>query len=135
MNGETFERISKQQIEKCFDTLNAKATEYSAGQDRLHNFKLAAELQQCNPKKALAGMMVKHVVSVFDMCMSEQIFPSTLWDEKINDTINYLLLLKALELEEKSTLTRDYAEISCMNIDVEPQSITFTKGDSHEDKS
>lgn len=107
MNGEEFKRISNMQIEKCFKTLDSKASEYSVEHDRLHNFKIAAELQQCDPKKALSGMMAKHIVSIYDMCTSEGIYPSELWDEKINDTINYLLLLKALQVEEQECLVSE----------------------------
>ena len=71
--------------------------------DRLSAFKIAASLQGCTPKAALAGMMSKHVVSLYDMCYSSLLqFDLEQWDEKITDCINYLILLKALIKEEQA---------------------------------
>ncbi len=100
MNKLMFERIISEQINKCFDILCAKAKEY-ATEDRLHNFKQAAHLQRCTPIQALAGMMAKHTVCVYDMCVSGNNYPQAIWDEKITDSINYLLLLAALLREEE----------------------------------
>lgn len=99
MNTERFNEIINEQITRCLDILVAKAKEY-ATDDRLHNFKVAASLQGIYPEQALAGMMAKHTVSVYDMCHSGDVYPIELWDEKITDSINYLLLLKALVSEE-----------------------------------
>lgn len=57
----------------------------------------------CLGKAALAGMMSKHVVSLYDMCYSTLLhFDMEQWDEKITDCINYLILLKALVKEEQA---------------------------------
>ena len=46
-------------------------------------------------------MISKHVVSIYDMCYSNLLhFELEQWDEKITDSINYLILLKALVKEE-----------------------------------
>ena len=66
MNTENFNKIIHEQIERCENTLCKKADEY-ATEDRLHNFKVAAGLQDCLPTMALGGMMAKHTVSVYDM--------------------------------------------------------------------
>ena len=97
MNTEKFEEMVNNQIELCKKTLLKKAKEY-ATEDRLHNFKVAAELQEISPEQALAGMMAKHTVSIYDMCNSPNPidYPIELWDEKITDSINYLLLLAAV---------------------------------------
>ena len=97
MNTETFNKIIHEQIERCEATLCKKADEY-ATEDRLHNFKVAAGLQDCLPTTALAGMMAKHTVSVYDMIRGLEegkSYPIELWNEKIGDSINYLLLLAA----------------------------------------
>ena len=99
MNTETFNKIINSTIEKCQTTLCKKAKEY-ATTDRLHTFKVAAAVQGITITAALAGMMAKHTVSVFDMAMSDEVFPLELWDEKIGDHINYLLLLRALVEED-----------------------------------
>lgn len=99
MKYEKFERVIQDQVCRCLDTLVVKAKEY-ATEDRLHNFKVAAALHGCTPEKALAGMMAKHTVSVYDMCNSGEVYNLDLWDEKITDSINYLLLLRAIVEEE-----------------------------------
>ena len=98
MNTEDFNKIIHEQIDRCENTLCKKADEYAANDDRLHNFKVAAGLQDCLPTTALAGMMAKHTVSVYDMLRGLEegkSYPLELWDEKITDSINYLLLLLA----------------------------------------
>lgn len=92
-----FNEIIEEQIEKCKETLIRKAQEY-ATEDRLHNFKVAAALEGKTPVQALAGMMAKHTVSIYDMCR-DGCSNLNLWDEKITDHINYLLLLAALVRE------------------------------------
>ena len=65
-------------------------------------FKIAAAMQGCSPERALAGMMAKHIVSLYDMCYADgETFDMTVWDEKITDTINYLFLLKGIVEEEQ----------------------------------
>lgn len=95
-----FDEIMNHQIDRCKSILNQKAKEY-ATHDRLHNFKLAAELQECSTKRALSGMLSKHTISLYDMCGGTEEYPMSMWEEKITDHINYLLLLKAVIFEEK----------------------------------
>lgn len=102
MNTNDFNAIIREQIDRCENTLCKKAEEY-ATEDRLHNFKVAAGLQDCLPTTALAGMMCKHTVSVYDMIQGLEDgkrYPLDMWDEKIGDSINYLLLLSAMVREQ-----------------------------------
>lgn len=102
MNTKDFNKVIEDRLSLCKSVLCRKADEY-ATDDRLHNFKVAANLQGCTPEKALAGMMCKHTVSVYDLindlengkCATRE-----MWDEKIGDSLNYLLLLTAL-LDER----------------------------------
>lgn len=96
-----FNEVLETTIQKCVDTLGVKADEY-ATEDRLHNFKVAAEIQNCTPITALAGMMAKHTVSVYDLIQKQEqgyVVSREMWDEKIGDSINYLILLSALVQE------------------------------------
>ena len=95
MTATEFERIFEEQVERSRIVLVNKASEY-ATEDRLHNFKVAAALEGKTPEQALAGMMAKHTVSVYDMAESGQPYPIELWQEKITDHINYLFLLNAI---------------------------------------
>lgn len=110
MTAKEFNMIIERQLQTCKDILCKKAEEYAADEDRLHNFKNAAGMMSCNPKEALAGMMAKHTISVYDMCRSDKQYPMDLWNEKITDHINYLLLLKALVVEEDISTIRISAD-------------------------
>lgn len=67
----------EQQVQRCEETLLNKAKEYTGNSpDRLSAFKTAAALQECTPERALAGMMAKHIISIYDMCcISSSVFP------------------------------------------------------------
>ena len=106
MKHSEFETILKNRITKIENVLRFKAKEY-ATEDRLHNFKKAAEILGCIPEKALLGMKTKHDVSVLDIVddidknVSERFgnpkyLSVNLIEEKIGDSINYLILLEAL---------------------------------------
>lgn len=95
MQVEQFNKIVDGTLGHCRDVLIVKAKEY-ATDDRLHNFKKAANLEDTTPEKACVGMMAKYIVSVYDMVGSGESYPDAVWDEKIGDSINYLLLLRAL---------------------------------------
>lgn len=104
MRTEQFEEVINNRIETCKSVLCSKAEEY-ATDDRLHNFKIAGELQKCTPVKALGGMMAKHTVSVYDLIEDYEqgkTISQEMWAEKIGDSINYLLLLTALLEEDKN---------------------------------
>ena len=95
MTAHTFKGILDYYLKRSEEVLGVKAEEY-ATEDRLHNFKVAAEVQGTTPVKALGGMMAKHTVSIYDMIESPQAYPRAVWEEKITDHINYLILLAAL---------------------------------------
>ncbi len=109
MDSQKFNEIIEKRIEDCKNVLCSKSTEY-ATDDRLHNFKIAAKLQDCTPVSALAGMMAKHTVSVYDLIdkheQGEYVSPE-IWSEKIGDSINYLLLLTALIAEKRDAEQSD----------------------------
>lgn len=54
------------------------------------------------PKAALMGMFSKHLISISDMCTDERQYSREQWDEKITDSINYFLILRALVEEESN---------------------------------
>ena len=66
-----FDKIVEAQLDICRTVLTHKAKEY-ATEDRLHNFKVASEIQRITPVSALAGMMAKHTVSIYDMCTDSE---------------------------------------------------------------
>lgn len=100
MKIEDFNKIVEDQLNDCKNVLIKKATEYAEEHDRLSQFKIAAGLTNGNQRTAVAGMMVKHTQSVYELCANEDLDSTEKWDEKITDHINYLLLLKAVVVEE-----------------------------------
>ena len=101
MTSEIFDRLFEEQVARSRRVLCAKASEYATA-DRLHNFRAAAALEGVTDVQALAGMMAKHTVSVYDMAMSGRDYPIELWAEKLTDSINYLLLLNAMVRENEA---------------------------------
>ena len=99
MNSEQFEVIFEEQVKRCRDVLFQKAQEYATNEDRLHNFKVAAAFLQGTPEQALLGFAVKHFVSISDLVRDGELHPAAMWDEKIGDAINYLILLRAQIIE------------------------------------
>lgn len=100
MRNDRFNRLFKETMKKCEDILVKKGVEYSSASDKLHNFKASASLQATTPFVALRGKMAKHTISIYDMLNSGKNFPVEVWDEKIIDHINYLILLRGLIVEE-----------------------------------
>lgn len=107
-----FEEILDNQIKTIRDMLVGKRDEYAGDEDVLHNFRNAANLTGETLEQALAGMMVKHTVSVYDMIATGEHFPLDKWSEKITDHLNYLILLRAIVEEKQKAWNEmvDYAE-------------------------
>lgn len=101
MTLENFNEVVDEQIKYCLTVLAEKGKEYSLTEDRLDHFKDAAVDQECTTKQALWGMMSKHITSLNGMCKNESDNKEK-WIEKITDSINYLLLLRAIVEEELS---------------------------------
>lgn len=108
MTQETFNEVVVRQMDLCTSLLMVKGTEYAPDvltdmrNDRLAHFKKAAALMNITSRAALFGMLVKHLVSISDMCMDEKRHPMEKWNEKITDSINYLFILRAIIEEEKN---------------------------------
>lgn len=102
MTDKIFEQVVNNQLALCTKTLLAKGEQYAPGDDRLVHFKVAAGIAGTTPKKALWGMLVKHLTSLQVAVNSSFEYDDDFWNEKIDDSINYLLLLRALAIDEKA---------------------------------
>lgn len=102
MTTKELETVFDEQVQRCREVLLKKGREYTPDEAvRFSSFETAAKLQHTTQEKALAGMLAKHIVSLFDMCSAgAEHFDNTVWDEKITDSLNYLFLLKAIVKEE-----------------------------------
>lgn len=96
MTNHDFEVLLTLRVQKIQSVLASKAKEYASDDDRLHNFKVAARIDDETPKKALWGMLKKHLVSVMDMVNSAEDPSWELVDEKVGDAVNYFILLEAV---------------------------------------
>ena len=91
--------VFDEQVKRCAGILQQKTKEYTGDDtDRLGAFKAAAALQHTTPERALAGMLAKHIVSLYDMCFADSV--------SYEDSLNYLFLLKAV-VKEGSTNKQD----------------------------
>jgi hypothetical protein len=109
MTTDQFNDILDAQIKRVQDVLVVKAKEY-ATEDRLANFKVGAALQGISIPQCVSNYMAKHTVSIFEMVRSGKPYDITMWDEKITDHINYLILLRAALVENVEQHQPDLSE-------------------------
>jgi hypothetical protein len=98
MKQEDFDKLVDTIFSDLKTILSSKAKQYAGDQDRLDQFKRATVFTNLPAHRNLAGLMVKHTTSVYDMLQALNLtdYPISLWEEKIYDHINYLLLLMGL---------------------------------------
>ena len=99
MQSKDFDVVVERRLELINKILLTKRAEYAPeGGDRLHNFNRAAEMLRCTKEKALVGMWTKHIISLLDIVDNVEKKPPSLEliEEKIGDSINYLILLEAM---------------------------------------
>lgn len=93
-------KIIENRIEQVRATLAYKQDEYAGGRSQFHNFDTAGRILNTTREKALKGMWIKHIVSVMDLIEFADTAPEKLneklIDEKIGDSINYLIILEAM---------------------------------------
>ena len=99
MTNQKFNEEVEKQLNICKNYLCKKGEEYNPTENRLEFFKQAAALEKITPAKALAGFMAKHTLSIYNL-IDENRNDLALFEEKITDHINYLLLLKCLLKDE-----------------------------------
>jgi len=100
ITNEYFEVLLDDFLIKVKKTLSNKSKEYSYNKDKLHNFRIASNLNQESLKKSLWGMATKHLVSIMDI-VNDRIKPDkNILSEKCLDMVNYIILLYAIVFEE-----------------------------------
>ena len=96
MKTPEFNKIVESQLDRISKVLVKKAVEYNLDDDRLSVFKHGAGISEETPEQVLYGFMLKHIISVTDMINSKDTYTEELWNEKITDICNYLILLQGL---------------------------------------
>ena len=102
-----FDRLIEEQIKDIRDRSGSKNKEYARGGDKLYNFRRAAEVLRTNVERAHWGMFMKHLISIQDIMedLDRGWKPTRkLLDEKIGDAIVYLILFKAIMIDENHVL-------------------------------
>ena len=99
--------VFDEQVQLCADTLQKKTKEYTGtirtGWGLLRRRQLYSTPRRSVP---LAGMLAKHIVSLYDMCFDDDTdYDLSTWNEKITDSLNYLFLLKAIVKEGHTNQT------------------------------
>ena len=96
-----FDIFLKRMVDSTYNTLAAKASEYSLNDDRMHNFHVSRTLQSLvhvNTEVSAAwNLASKQLASVIDMINNvDKAYDKNRITEKIGDSINYLLLIGAM---------------------------------------
>jgi hypothetical protein len=100
MTPERFHQILVQRTSQMQGTLSTKAKEYALNNDRLYNFKAAAQIKGETPAQALWGIAIKHLVCVIDMIENRLEPTQKNIDDHLGDMLNYLVLLEAVFKED-----------------------------------
>ena len=98
MNSIEFDKVLENRIRKIREVLQTKGKEYALA-DKLSNFKRAADLEGVTSIQALLGFVAKHIIALYDFAKRDDISYGQ-WEEKLGDTINYMILLDGILIEE-----------------------------------
>lgn len=107
MTALDFNKIVEDQLERIKTVLVKKEAEYSLNTDRMSVFKHGSGITEETPEQVLYGFMLKHIISVTDMVNSKETYSEELWNEKITDICNYLILLQGLLRDTGRMNTKD----------------------------
>lgn len=103
MTNAEFHKLVESRFAKLRSTLGVKAEEYATDTDRLHNFKEAGNLKKSIPSDMCLSFAMKHIISIVDIVKNLSdggVVTKEMIDEKIGDTMNYMLLLEACITEQ-----------------------------------
>ncbi len=93
------EKVKQNTFDHIDKLLSTKGSEYSSKTNRFENFLDAGRCENIPPEHALWYMMLKHWISIHKFVF-ELVTPTRRslekWNEKIDDIITYLILLKAM---------------------------------------
>ena len=103
MNQKLLRSTMLASIDRIMETFEKKNAQYapdgdSEGGDALAGFRRAAALDGTTMEATLWGFLKKHLVSIGDLALSEDIdsIPESVWQEKVGDMIVYGLFLEAM---------------------------------------
>jgi len=104
MTAKEFESLVNKRFQYCKEVLINKGNDYAPDtKDRLSNFREIAKRTVLNPLDIWTVLFEKHILSI-ETYMSKRNLESESIEDRITDTINYLLLGEALILEDKDSI-------------------------------
>jgi len=109
MNIFAFDNCTNDLLAHCAAIRFLKGKDYTDGNDRLSNFKQAAQRLQITPNLVWAVYFGKHIDAIFSHVRNGQVESEPIKD-RIADAINYLLLYWAICVEAEAPDTADTAD-------------------------
>ena len=93
MTNEEFLKFMQKEFDKLMELQKIKSSEYTISNFD-ENFETASKLLNASKEQVALYYMTKHIVSIYDIILNKRNYDKL--DEKINDTIMYLLIINAL---------------------------------------
>ena len=118
MTTPEFNKIVEGQLDRIRNVLVKKQAEYNLDDDRLSVFKHGAGISEETPEQVLYGFMLKHIISVTDMINSKGTYSEELWNEKITDICNYLILLQEDAVVIELKVSNHFLHTLCKLLDM-----------------
>lgn len=117
MERSEFAVIATQTMNEITDLIQRKAKEYSTG-DAFSNFKNASGGLSFHDKPEMVAweFAVKHLQSIKDIISGKVPSSNHVVDEKVNDAIVYLLLIKGMLIEKNTEACASFGELVQMKL-------------------
>jgi hypothetical protein len=93
MDQKTFDALVDEVQNASIRTLVTKNAKYSPGADKIHNFRRGAEISGMTTAQTCWGYLAKHLAALSDMVEKDDFSDREDFQEKIQDSINYLKYL------------------------------------------
>ena len=103
MTENRFEQVVDETLNQIREILLIKGAEYRRNQDPFHNFNQGAIKSQQHSLKVLDGFLLKHEISISDICDDIIYYDKKpkieIVNEKLGDNLIYLLIKKAMLID------------------------------------
>lgn len=103
MNSERFSSLLQELDNNSLQTLTSKNDKYASNMDRLHNFRVGADITGGTPAQACWGYLAKHLTALRDMVETNDFSDRADFLEKCQDSINYIRFLWCIGNDQKNT--------------------------------
>ena len=100
MDRIAFEMLLDELDGNSLDTLKKKNAKYASEYDCLHNFNAGADIMGSTPAQCAWGYLTKHLTSLRDMIVEDDVRDREDFLEKCQDSINYIRFIWLIGNEE-----------------------------------